>query len=156
MKPAPGQVWKSKLNQQYEIEKKVILDKYYRYPGWIYTNGGWDRDESFADGTLVFVGWAPGKQPHVLEGEWIKCGDLDCWCVHTIMEREVMKNQIWFVWKEGGGSPVYQHLSLSTARAEAERLARQLGGKFFVCHAVAVCERQDVVWKTLTDEEISF
>ena len=52
----------------------------------------------------------------------------------------------WMVWSEGSRNVTYKHESEASARAEAERLTKAHGGKFYVLQSVACCERNDVVW----------
>lgn len=59
MQPAPGQIWRSVLNNtDYEILSQ-------RPDGnWLYANNnGWDLAKDFENGALVFIAWAPGKGP---------------------------------------------------------------------------------------------
>lgn len=58
-----------------------------------------------------------------------------------------MKPKFWMVWRDGGGSPRYQHDSEESARVEAERLARAHGGTFHVLECTASCTRNDVEWQ---------
>lgn len=53
--------------------------------------------------------------------------------------------QYWCVWNEGGGSPTVRHPTFSTARAEAQRLARLHPGKRFAVLAAATAYVKDDV-----------
>ena len=47
----------------------------------------------------------------------------------------------------GSGLPTYRHDTEQSARAEAERLARQQAGQeFYVLQAVSACVKSDVAW----------
>ena len=59
-------------------------------------------------------------------------------------------NPFWVVWCEDGGTPVYKHWSVESAKAEAERLANLNPGKTFV-----ILMAVDVTW-TVVDAEIPF
>jgi hypothetical protein len=55
----------------------------------------------------------------------------------------------WLVWNPFGDSPIVRHPSEATARAEAERLARNApGSRFYVLSAIALMERSLVVQTT--------
>lgn len=65
--------------------------------------------------------------------------------------------KFWMVWKAEGAAPAYKHHSEASARAEAERLARTLGGTFYVLEAIARCDAVDVVWSESEDlDDIPF
>lgn len=52
----------------------------------------------------------------------------------------------WCVWAENGGSPTVKHLTVGTARKEAQRLARSNPGQRFIVLAAALAyEKTDVV-----------
>jgi hypothetical protein len=63
-----------------------------------------------------------------------------------------MADPFWVVWKEGGGAPTFKHASVTDAEAEAERLARTVGGTFHVLQLVATCRKNDVQWDRVADE----
>lgn len=49
------------------------------------------------------------------------------------------KPPFWLVWRRGGRTPVYEHASYASARAEVERLARANPGSGF--YVLAPCAR---------------
>lgn len=51
----------------------------------------------------------------------------------------------WCVWNEGGGSPTVKHVEFSTAKGEAQRLARLNPGKRFIVLAAALAYVKDDV-----------
>lgn len=55
------------------------------------------------------------------------------------------------VWNQAGRPPAYKHSSLADAQKEAERLARQNSGKFYVLAAVGCAEMT-----TLETQEFPF
>jgi hypothetical protein len=75
-----------------------------------------------------------------------------------------MSNEIepfWMVYGEHQGPPTMRHASRVIADGEAKRLARNNPGiRFFVLESVAVAEKHDVSFTTLTrrsiDDEIPF
>lgn len=64
--------------------------------------------------------------------------------------------QYWCVWCEGGGSPTVKHDDFSSARSEAQRLARQNPGKRFAVLAAAVAYIKDDVREVRFDDGIPF
>lgn len=57
--------------------------------------------------------------------------------------------KFWMVWRHGSAIPAYQHSSVLSAKAEAERLARQCPGQqFTVLESIADCTRalEPVSW----------
>lgn len=68
-----------------------------------------------------------------------------------------MSNRFWLVWNENGRSPTHKHGTRQSAKAEAERLARQVRGeRFVVLQAMEVCCVTEVHWMALTDDEVPF
>lgn len=50
-----------------------------------------------------------------------------------------MSKKTWAIWREKGGSgPNYRHDSFESAKAEAERLARETGYSFLVLEVIGV------------------
>jgi hypothetical protein len=62
-----------------------------------------------------------------------------------------MANKFWMVWNPYTKATSFRHSTLETALVEAERLARTVGGEFFVLEAQRKCQRSDVAWETLSD-----
>lgn len=72
----------------------------------------------------------------------------------------------WCVWAENGGSPTVKHVTVGTARKEAQRLARTNPGRRFIVLAAALAyEKTDVTetrfverdeWRDELDHEIPF
>ncbi len=59
------------------------------------------------------------------------------------------------VYVEYGRQPAYKHLSFESAKAEAERLARETKRQAFVLKTVAACTVSDVKWEQ-TEGELPF
>lgn len=72
----------------------------------------------------------------------------------------------WCVWAENGGSPTVKHLGITSARKEAQRLARANPGQRFIVLAAALAYvKRDVdeisfverdTWDDPMDSEIPF
>ena len=66
------------------------------------------------------------------------------------------------VWKVGGDAPTAKHFSYEAARFEAERLARKLGGRFIILHAVGEVIKADVyhdrylIYEPYNDMDVPF
>lgn len=57
--------------------------------------------------------------------------------------------EFWLVWNERGHAPTYKHDTLVSAKAEAERLARNNPGhSFHVLSLYGTCAKNDVLWST--------
>ncbi len=70
-----------------------------------------------------------------------------------------MNAKFWIVWSPGGQTPPrVRHASPHEARSEAERLAAlNPGHHFFVCEAVGVARKVEVLWTPIVrDEEVPF
>lgn len=57
----------------------------------------------------------------------------------------------WMVWRAGGNAPMHQHQSEDSANKEADRLAREVGGEFFVLRALRSFKRVSVIVTELED-----
>lgn len=55
------------------------------------------------------------------------------------------QSAFWLVWNPRGRSPEFRHGSYAGARAEAERLAIEVGGEFFVLRAECSFKRSTVI-----------
>lgn len=59
----------------------------------------------------------------------------------------------WCVWCENGGSPTVKHREFSTAKAEAQRLARvNPGHRFVVLAATVAFQKSDLIETRFEDE----
>jgi hypothetical protein len=69
-----------------------------------------------------------------------------------------MGNQpFWMVWSEHGRAPTYKHVTVQSARAEAERLARKNpGSKFHVLAALGHCTFNAVNWTEVDHDSVPF
>lgn len=58
-----------------------------------------------------------------------------------------MKPKFWMIWSPTGAKPTKRHESLTSARTEAERLARANNGRaFIVLESVGEVQKVDVTW----------
>lgn len=60
-------------------------------------------------------------------------------------------DEFFMVWKEGGGRPIVRHGRQCDAQGEAERLARTVGGRFYVLRAIGSCVKSDIQWDMVGD-----
>jgi hypothetical protein len=59
--------------------------------------------------------------------------------------------EFFVVWKDGGGPPTVRHGRQYDAQAEAERLARTVGGRYYVLRAIGACVKSDIKWDMVND-----
>ncbi len=60
--------------------------------------------------------------------------------------------RFWMIWNEGNRGPAVQHYEETSARREAERLARlNKGQKFHVLQSVDCCRVNDIQWENEND-----
>jgi hypothetical protein len=63
----------------------------------------------------------------------------------------------WMVWNEQGHAPTFKHITVESARAEAERLARlNPGHQFHVLAALGHCSFNAVNWTQVDHDVIPF
>lgn len=66
-------------------------------------------------------------------------------------------DSFWMIWNPYGHAPTHKHITVESARAEAERLARlNPGVTFYVLQAVATCAFNQCQWKALETDPIPF
>lgn len=70
----------------------------------------------------------------------------------------IMKPFFMTLAENGTHPPKVKHYDIEKAKAEAERLARTLGGKVHVLKCVLTCEKTDVRWERAEgfDDDIPF
>lgn len=65
--------------------------------------------------------------------------------------------RFWLVWNENGHAPTFKHASATSARTEAERLARlNPGATFHVLALAGSCVKRDVDWTDALADEMPF
>lgn len=63
----------------------------------------------------------------------------------------------WMVWNPQGHAPTFQHITVESARAEAERLSRlNPGHRFYVLSALGHCSYATVNWTEVDHDFIPF
>jgi hypothetical protein len=63
----------------------------------------------------------------------------------------------WMVWNERGSAPTHKHITIESAKAEAERLAQKNPGQsFHVLMLMGTCEVNMVRWTEPDHDEIPF
>lgn len=109
------------------------------------------------DGTASWgYGYAAGGL-----GSYLMCDK----CMHVLQfdKEEAMTvptseaSPFWFVWNEQGHAPTHKHVTVESAKAEAERLARaNPGERFTVLAALGTCEFDAVKWTQINHDEVPF